>query len=47
MISRTVDLHVLYAASKVVAVLVGELYEWDCLRKTGRGWKVKSEMARR
>ena len=37
----------LYAASVVLTVLVGELYECECLRKTGRGWKVKNEMARR
>ena len=34
MISRTVDLHAPYAASEVVAVLVGELQKWECLRKT-------------
>jgi hypothetical protein len=36
-----------YATSEVVAVLVGELYEWECLRKTTLCWKVKKEMARR
>jgi hypothetical protein len=43
MISRTIDLHAPYAESEVVAVLVGELYEWECLRKTGRGWKVEKQ----
>ena len=36
-----------YAASEVEAGLVGELHKWECLRKTGRGWKVKNKMARR
>jgi len=36
-----------YAASEVAVVHVGELYEWECLRKTGRGRKLKNEMARR
>ena len=36
-----------YAAGEVVAVLVCELYVWECLRKTGLGWKLKNEMARR
>jgi len=29
------------------ALLVRELQKRECLRKTGRGWKVKNKMARR
>jgi len=30
-----------------VGVSVAVMHKWECLRKTGRGWKVKNKMARR
>ena len=39
---KTGDLEAPYAASEVVSVLVGELHEGECLRKTGGCWKVKT-----